>query len=120
MLVMVSTNRSFPLSISSKRYSQATVHVEKDCRTDWDKTKMNHFLVLAGSTSLLVTCLPSICSVLFISAFSFGRWPIGTLAGWSTGEDVKYWSWIIVHAYPSYKNNADRTEHGYMMGMDWL
>jgi hypothetical protein len=35
--------------------------------------------------------------LVYLSIFFLG-WLIGTLAGRSTGDDVKYWSWIIVHA----------------------
>jgi len=51
--------------------------------------------------------------LVYLSIFFLG-WLIDTLAGWLTGDDVKYWSWIIVHAYPSYKSTAGHKEHGYM------
>jgi hypothetical protein len=35
--------------------------------------------------------------LVYLSIFFLG-WLIGTLAGRSTGDDVKYWSWIIVRA----------------------
>ena len=119
MLVIVTTNTLVPVADLTKEIFPSY----SSCRKRWSNRlgqDENHFLVLVGSTSLLETCLPTICLFLFISAFPF--W-VGRLLQQQDGRLEKTSNTeagSFVHVYLSYNSTVGQKQTWLCDGMNWL